>query len=131
MPEVMKLWCKVMAVFLALLWLPVSSHCLLENAEIIHRDLCCQPDPAHEHSHGHDAADGNCQVESRQITVQKQDLSKESLLLALLKSIEFSSVEAASVAVIRSDGVAPPELSPTWQFVSRAAVSPRAPSILL
>ena len=127
----MKLWCKVMAVFLALLWVPVSSHCLLETAELIHHDHCCQPAFGHEHSHGHDAADGNCQVESRQLTVQKQDLSKECLLLALLKSVEFSSVEAAPVSVIRSDGVAPPELSPTWQFVSRAAVSPRAPSILL
>lgn len=131
MRELMQSWCKVMAVFLALLWVPVSSHCMLENAELIHRDLCCQPDLGHEHSHGHDAADGNCQVESRQITVQKQDLSKESLLLALLKAVEFSSVETAPVSIIRSDGVAPPEFSPTWQFVSRAAVSPRAPSVLL
>lgn len=72
----MKLWCKVMAAFLALLWLPVSSHCLLEIAELIHHDHCCQPAFGHDHSHGHDAADGNCQVESRQMTVQKQDLSK-------------------------------------------------------
>lgn len=127
----MKRWCKVMALLLALLWMPVSSHCLLECAEFIHQDACCQADLSSDHSHGHDAADGNCQVESRQLAAQKHDVLKECLLVALLKSIEFSLPEPSGVAFIPSEGVAPPELSSSWQFVSRSAVSPRAPSVLL
>ncbi|MGV3754878.1 MAG: hypothetical protein ACO1QS_05810 [Verrucomicrobiota bacterium] len=127
----MKLWCKAMALFLALLWVPVSSHCLLEIAELIHHDHCCQPSFGHDHSHGHDAADGNCQVESRQLAGPKQDVLKVYLLVSLLDNAAFSLPERTSLSGLISDGVAPPELRPTWQFVSRAAVSPRAPSILL
>jgi len=127
----MKLWCKAMALFLALLWVPVSSHCLLEIAELIHHDHCCQPSFGHDHSHGHDAADGNCQVESRQLAGQKQEVLKLYLLVALLQNADFSLPERTSSASLISDGVAPPELRPTWQFVSRAAVTPRAPSVLL
>ncbi len=127
----MKPWCKVMAVILALLWLPVTSHCLLEEAGLIHHDACCQTTLGEDHSHGHDAADGSCQVESRQIAAQKHDVLKAVVLVTFLAAGELFSTDLPAVTSISGDGVAPPELSPTWQFVSRAAVSPRAPSVLL
>lgn len=127
----MKLWGKVVALLLAVLWMPVSSHCLLETAELIHHDACCQPDFGGDHSHGHDAADGNCQVESRQLAVQKTDVLKACVLVALLSSAEFSNAGTSDGPLIAPSGVAPPELTTSWQFVSRTAVPPRAPSILL
>ncbi len=127
----MKPWCKVMTVILALLWLPVTSHCLLEEAGLIHNVACCQTTLGHDHSHGHDAADGSCQVESRQVFTQKHDVLKVALLVAVLSAAELFSTDQPAPSSIFGDGVAPPELSPTWQFVSRAAVSPRAPSVLL
>jgi len=127
----MKLWCKVMAVVLALLWVPVTSHCLLEEAGLIHHNACCQSSLGEDHSHGHDAADGCCQVESRQLAAQKHDVLKAVVLVTFLTASVFSTVDQPVVSSILGEGVAPPELSPTWQFVSRAAVSPRAPSVLL
>jgi hypothetical protein len=127
----MKLWCKVMATMLALLWLPVTSHCLLETAEIIHHDHCCEQPFGTGHSHGHDAADGTCQVESRQMPGQKHEVLKTVVLIAVLSLNGFDFPNQPAVQGIVFDGVAPPELVSSWQFVCRAAVSPRAPSILL
>lgn len=122
------------AVVFALLWAPVTSHCLLEDAGLIHHDACCG---THEdeagHGHGHDGADGNCRVES-----SSYQLPKPHEMLAAAMLPEFLAGRFALLCGQPASALTPPEpadspprlIAVTWQFSSRAASSPRAPSRL-
>jgi hypothetical protein len=126
-------WLKpIFATLLATLWFPVTSHCLLEEAGLIHYDACCEPAHA-DTGHGHDAADGACQVESSSYQLPKPH---ETLSPVLLDppgpSFKFAAQPAAGALAAPESADSPPRLlAVTWQFSSRSAPSPRAPSALL
>jgi len=119
-------------VFLLALWLPASSHALLEQVGWIHT--------AHGGAGGasdtdndddHDAADGFFRISSTHVQVPQPDLTGgcqfawASIPLALAVSSE--TLLALSNGP-DPPGVAPPELSPSWQFSVRASLPSRAPS---
>jgi hypothetical protein len=64
-------WFRTIGVLTLLaLWVPASSHALLQHAGLIHQDIEHHHDDGEAHDHGpadvkdHDAADGICRVES-------------------------------------------------------------------
>jgi hypothetical protein len=64
-------WLRTIAVLAVVaLWLPASSHALLQHAGLIHTDAEHHHDDGESHDHApadakdHDAADGICRVES-------------------------------------------------------------------
>jgi hypothetical protein len=121
------------AVLLALLWAPVTSHCLLEDAGLIHHDACCEAHEA-EAGHGHDAADGACRVEtsSYQLPKPHETLAAPTLPDLLVGCFAVPCGLPASALTPPELADSPPRLiAVTWQFSSRAAPSPRAPSYLL
>jgi hypothetical protein len=135
---------STMVVVLVALWLPASSHALLQHFGFIHQahvhdhhgDAHADHDADSEGSHEHDtdnhpAADGLCLSASGKV-----ELAKPVTLAALPWLIaEFcTAVNIPSAIALRSGpsppGVAPPELSHRWQFSSRAALPVRAPSFV-
>lgn len=120
------------AVLLALLWAPVTSHCLLEDAGLIHHDAGCE---AHEGEagHGHDGADGNCRVESSSYQLPKPHATLSPVPLDPPGlPYEFDAQPAACALTAPEPADSPPRwLAVTWQFLSRSAPAPRAPSRLL
>jgi hypothetical protein len=120
------------AVLLALLWVPVTSHCLMEDAGLIHHDACCETHEA-EASHGHDAADGTCRVESSgyQLPKPHETLAVPTLPDLLVGCFAMACDLPVSALTPPEPADSPPRLiAVTWQFSSRAAPSPRAPSRL-
>lgn len=120
------------AVLLALLWVPVTSHCLLEDAGVIHHDACCETRDTAA-GHGHDAADGNCRVESSSYQLPKpfETLSPVPLDPRGLR-VRFHAQPATRALTVPQPSDSPPRLlAVTWQFLSRSAPAPRAPSRLL
>lgn len=125
---------SIVALLLAVLWLPASSHALLEHFELIHHvhaDHEEDSNGSHEHdADNHAAADGLCLTPS-----VKTPLSKPVAVVpfpwgavALLNAAQdFSTFQSHSGP--SPPGTAPPELSHGWQFYSRAALPVRAPSI--
>ncbi|MBI3878564.1 MAG: hypothetical protein HY301_00665 [Verrucomicrobia bacterium] len=122
----------ILAPLLAVLWLPMTSHCLLEDAGLIHHDKCCeQGDGTDEHDH--DAADGACQIEKAGFQLPKfQRVLAEALP-------DFHSPQIALDELLRVETIPPdiltcagppPTLRATWQFSSRSALPPRAPSFV-
>ena len=119
---------KTVAVLVWLaLWVPATSHALLEQAGVIHT-------PDSQHDDDHDAADGLCvnattHVAAPQfiLAVSPAPLAEVEFWLAACAVIDGSVAEASGPA---PPGVAPPELQQTWHFVSRTALPARAPSYL-
>lgn len=123
----------IVAMVLLAAWLPASSHCLLEIAGLIHGNDCHAT--VHGHNHGaeepgHDAADGNCQIEAGNYRLPKPGsfaLSPDFMPCLLLSLAPPVSDLTASVPGFRANAP-PPELPVTWCFVWRTALPPRAPS---
>jgi hypothetical protein len=124
----------MIALLLATIWLPATLHCGLEAAGMLeHADACCHDEHAASKEPAHCGAD-NCGVVESGDYQPAHSLLKISAPVAVL---DFSSlVEVLSPVVIEPEIVAPIEAeSPleirrTWQFVARAAPSPRAPSFV-
>ena len=124
----------LVALLLALVWLPATVHCGLDAAGLLaHADSCCSTDEHHSPHSSKCGADGCDVVESGGYQVTggyvkiPTPLWRESLLTliasvpALVEESEFVVVEAVE---------SPPEMKRTWHIVSRAALSPRAPSLI-
>src|SRR5258708_25646872 len=119
---------KTVGVLLLLaLWVPATSHALLEQAGIIHTTDS-------QHDDDHDAADGLCvnatlhvQAPQPTLAVAPGPLVDLGLWLTASALVDGSVEEASGPA---PPGVAPPELPKTWHFSLRAALPARAPSYL-
>jgi hypothetical protein len=130
---------------LVAVWLPASSHALLQSFGFIHQvhthdDSADEAHDADSHdSHEHDAdadnhaaADGLCLVSSGKVSPAK--LVAVAALPWLVAATVLSGAETPSSLQRHSGpsppGVAPPELSHCWQFSFRAALPVRAPSFV-
>ena len=120
------------ALLLLALWMPATSHCLLEDAGWIHHSDCCDPgDGADEH--GHDGADGICQVEQGGFHLPKFQwvLAKTfpDFLCHQLSLTGLLHPETIPPDILRR-APPPPALDAAWQFSFRTALPPRAPSFV-
>ena len=124
---------SIVALLLAALWLPVSSHALLEHFELIHHvhaDHAEDSDGSHEHdTDNHAAADGLCLAPSVKTPLSKPVavVPLPWLAVALLNTSHHFSARPSPYGP-SPPGTAPPELSHRWQFSFRAALPARAPS---
>ena len=129
-------WFKtVVTVLLLAFWLPATSHALLEQVGWIHTANAGADDASGtDNDNDLDAADGICHVASTHVQVPKPELSGSPSLLAFVSlSLALATLFEASLALPNGPdppGVAPPELSHTWQFSVRASLPPRAPSLI-
>ena len=124
----------ILALTLALLWLPATVHCGLEAAGLLeHVETCCHDEhPSETDSAPAHCGTGNCGVVESGDYQPAHNLLKVSAPVAVLC---FSNlIELVPVAVIdpvieaSEEAESPPEIRRTWHFVERAAPSPRAPS---
>ncbi len=120
---------------LVAVWLPGSSHALLQYAGLIHElhvDHDADAAGSHEHdADDHDVADGICVLSSAQVNVPMPEADASPLLLGLFgleRGSEFNVELSASG--LAPPGTAPPQLSHSWQFSFRTALPPRAPSFV-
>jgi hypothetical protein len=121
---------KAMALLLAVLWLPIATHCDLANLPGLEFLACCDHSdvaPHQDENCRQDACDvvesGNYKVEERPVSVPAP---------ALLAVFLLPLVPDNPPALQASPNIAtstPPELPQRWQFVFRTALPPRAPSI--
>ena len=115
------------------MWLPATSHALLEQAGWIH-DKHAEESDSSGSDYDHDAADGTCLVASNDIQVQTAVETGAALTLAFLYLSLKPSTPLEPMGAFSNDrappGAVPLELSPTWQFSFRASLPPRAPSVI-
>jgi len=121
---------------LAIIWLPVSSHCLLiESSAALEFLACCthtDTNAAPEH-HADDCATDPCAVvEGAKYKSSFQRVTVPPLATQVtfeLPPLCDSSLISASGGLHQS-GAALAQLPVTWQFSARTALPPRAPSLV-
>jgi len=109
-----------------------SSHSLLEGLGLIHHEIAHAEEPASSDSN-HELADGKCRVHSGRDEIQKTfaDSSFNLAAILALASVLLHQTDLEAGSSVEIAGSPPPELGPTWQFSSRAALPVRAPSFAL
>lgn len=125
---------NILVVLTALVWLPASSHSLLEGAGIIHErhaDHDADSGGSHEHdADNHEAADGKLALTSTHVSVPVPNAEGTQLLISALQLEWTSELHIKlSPSGLAPPGTAPPQLSHCWQFAFRTALPPRAPSL--
>ena len=121
----------ILIVLLALFWVLATNHCRIETIPGLDFLVCCSHDKASPHQDNDCETDGCAQVESGLYKMENNPVSVATptfLLANFLTPLleELAAPETASDVLIEA---APPELSKVWQFTSRTALPPRAPSI--
>ena len=121
----------VAAVYLVL-WLPLTSHCLLEGAGLMPDILRCSDTCAPNGKDQGCEADACCSLESAAYKVDCERPAVITPVLGSLLPVLFHSVEppAAPQNSLGFLTIASPELPVTWQFSYRTALPPRAPSLV-
>jgi hypothetical protein len=118
----------MLALTLALAWVPLASHCQLESASGLAFLPCAADDQPAAHCDGGSC----CAVESGNYLAPTHQQIVPVLAIALLPFVIVADLERSSLprvgpCILAS---APPELSRAWQFALRTAPLCRAPSIL-
>ena len=122
----------MLALLLALAWVPLTSHCLLESAygfEFLRCTADTQSSPANP---AHCGDDSCCSVEKASYQAPSHQQIIPVFALALLPSelvadSEHSLPPQVTLGLLTT---APPELSAGWQFAFRTALPSRAPSLV-
>ena len=119
-----------MVSLMALSWVLMASHCKIEALPGF-EFFRCAADVQSANGGGDPCQEtGCCSVESAHYHAPRQQETTPVVLVAMLSAdnhvvVEQSSPKAAGPGIPTAD---PPDLSSSWQFLSRAALSPRAPS---
>ena len=116
----------LMALILAVLWLPVTMHCALEGLPGLEFLICCEHEDAGPHADDDCEADACAVVESGFYKLQDHDD-----LVVVLTEVVLCDVSLRAGKPIVTASRPPPDFAVGWQFSSRAAPLPRAPSYLL
>lgn len=130
--SILKCLSRILAVALAVIWLPVTAHCELEAiGAFAHEQAadegCCDPttgctDDACEMIEGANLLPASVTVKAPAATAMADDLLTDHLF-------QLQAVRTLPVSPpVDADG-RPPCWTPTWHFEQRAAGLARAPSV--
>ena len=119
----------MIALLVAVLYLPATAHCLLETAGWLPSGGdCCEQTPSAEGSSTIPCASGCCPSENAAYFSPTSGglspLVAEAPGCAILLALEV----LPNLPEVVPPECSPPELSKVWQFVFRTASPPRAPS---
>ncbi|MDO8544824.1 MAG: hypothetical protein Q7S40_30640 [Opitutaceae bacterium] len=120
------------AVFMVAFWLLATQHCGLEAAGVWHGDehvaTCCATASGCVNDGCSVVEGGNYNPAVNPLKVSAPDLLS-CICLFCASSVPVDALDDAGwIATVFLER--PPDWVPTWQFVQRAALSPRAPSLV-
>jgi hypothetical protein len=130
--KIMRFLSRLFALCLALFWVPVTAHCRIEALGI---DFAACSDDCHENAPIAETHDDGCAIVesgfykcgSSTITVPAPSVTTRCAFLFCECVPDPEPVTGPGVA--RETATRPRNWVPTWHFVQRAALSPRAPSL--
>ena len=127
---------QLMLTFLLVaIWLPASSHVILETFGLIHEahaDHDSDSTGSHEHDDdNHSAADGNCLLTPTGIKVPAPQHGFTLFLISYLATEWAFDLDRHQIpSGLAPPCTTPPELCHRWQFSFRTALPARAPSFV-
>jgi hypothetical protein len=129
-PLIVRTLRRVMVLLLALAWVPLMSHCKLESVPGLEFLACLAEGDSHDEQSSDCEDTECCSAEKSLYKTEKSHLvlSPPDLLpLSSAPVLDLANAlpDEASVGMLTA---APPELTKAWNFISRTASPPRAPS---
>jgi hypothetical protein len=119
----------VVALVLALVWLPAVSCCLIDASGLLVKQECCSKE------HSHSGGPGNCDKPCGALASAYYLPQQSQMLVMAPIGVPLFDSAISLIEIHRPAGVgrelpatAPPELAGHWQFSFRTALAPRAPS---
>ncbi|HUG12538.1 MAG TPA: hypothetical protein VMM36_16085 [Opitutaceae bacterium] len=112
------------AVLLAVMWVPLTSHELLESIEWIHHEADADhPGAAHE------SADGHFRIHTSKVSVKEpSSMALGGIALPLPTTSVTLVRRPETVLPVRRETGSPPGTVQVWQFALRLALPSRAPT---
>lgn len=121
--------CKAIALLLALLWVPMVSHCDLEHLPGMEFIACCDVVAPEPHSDDDCQTDVCATVESGFYKTEERAVNVPTpCLTLLLVSFSLDVRPLPSVSAVPNPAAFRDDSPPNWVVVLRQASSPRAPS---
>lgn len=126
---------RALALCMVACWLLATQHCALEAAGVLEVG-CGEMDGQHDCNTTEHSNDGCRTVEGGGYKLTNGPVKVSSpQLVCYLCLVCLDAAEAASRLAVEPPfwhiAERPPEWVPTWHFAQRAALSPRAPSLIL
>jgi hypothetical protein len=120
----------LIALLLAVAWMPMTSHELLKAAGWIHQGSLDGDHDDHDHGPAHEAADGIARLHNGGTFLKAPTFSPLGLIVAFAVALSLSRLLGMCRAELPLQRAteSPPGLIRTWQFVLRMALPSRAPS---
>jgi hypothetical protein len=115
---------QLFGIFLALAWVPITSHCAWENLPGLQFFQCATDTEQDSDCEG----DACVQVESASYKVSETQTSVPVPPLTIV--FQVSLLEMLPTLQPLPVSAAPPEIPKSWQFSFRTALPPRAPSFV-
>ena len=120
----MKRLLQTLGFALAVLWVPVTSHCAWENVSGLQFFKCATDTPENSDCDG----DGCAQLEKATYKTSDPQVTPSLPLLTLLFQVLVIEPAVSEQSILAS--APPPEIPAGWQFSFRTALPPRAPSFV-
>ena len=120
----MKRLLQTLGFALAVLWVPVTSHCAWENVSGLQFFKCATDTPENSDCDG----DGCAQLEKATYKTSDPQVTPSWPLLTVLFQVFAIEPVFNEASVLAT--APPPEISAGWQFSFRTALPPRAPSFV-
>jgi hypothetical protein len=124
-----------MVLLLALAWVPLMSHCRIEALTDLELFSCSTDEHHSTEDSGEPCGDDDtcCAVEFAKYQSPRQQEIVPVAAMAILPAADFCSASAPlplpAEVCLGILTAAPPDLPVSWQFIYRAALPPRAPSV--
>ncbi|HKB89694.1 MAG TPA: hypothetical protein VKC60_04150 [Opitutaceae bacterium] len=113
----------LIALLLAIAWVPMVSHEILEAAGWIHQDGPDDGGPSH------DGADGHVRLMDGGVFLKVPTFPLLGwTAMVVVFSLVSLVIESAVVSYLRRETESPPGFARTWQFILRLALPGRSPS---
>jgi hypothetical protein len=112
------------AVLFAVMWVPLTSHELLESVEWIHHEA----DADHPGA-SHESADGIVRIYTSKVSVKEPSLLPlANVSVPTATAVVNLPSRSEVILSVRRETESPPGLVQVWQFALRLALPSRAPS---
>lgn len=126
-----KWFSNVVAIICLAVWLPVTMHCTLETLPLFtFLGDCCSEEPSSHQESG--CTEDPCRTLESGLYMIEDNPAPASFCspyVTLTGAISGDQMASISVAPIQPCCLSPPEIGPSWLFLQRTALSPRAPSL--
>jgi hypothetical protein len=119
---------QLVAIILAVLWVPIVGHCVLEKMPGLEFLQCAGENGQ---SDCDDSGDACSELENPNYKLSKTNLEVPQPEFAILFHLLFQdSIRNVLETQPKRLNEVPPEISSSWQFSLRTALPPRAPSLI-